>query len=667
MIRQYVIGQPIETEAVIEKEQICMMPKGEVPGAPWETECGDTLRLRYHMSQGERVYGLGESMRGMNKRGFRYVSFNADDPNHTEDKESLYGAHNFLVLVGDSCHGIFVDDPGRVTFDVGFTQIDELVIEVESGSANLWLIEGDNALNIIGEFRQAIGMSYVPPLWGMGYGQSRWSYPTADSVREVVKKHRENHIPLDSVYMDIDYMEKYMDFTVSEERFPNFPEFVEEMRREGIRLVPIIDAGVKIEPGYRFYEEGIRHGYFCEKEDGTPIVVGVWPGKTHFPDVFDPKVREWFGNGYKVLIDQGIEGFWNDMNEPAIFYTEDRMLETFEQLKAYNNTDMDLNEFWRFVGLGPGLQNNPEDYKRFYHLVNGEKVRHDRVHNLFGFNMTRAAKEAFDRIRPDKRTLLFSRSSYVGMHRYGGIWTGDNKSWWSHILLSMHQMVGLNMCGFLFAGSDIGGFGADASEDLVIRFTEWGLFTPLMRNHCSLDSRMQEGYAFGRPEVFGKLIGLRYFLLPYLYSEFMRAALRGEMYFYPLAFLYPHDEMACRVEDQLFVGESMMIAPIYEQNALGRYVYLPEPMKLYRFRSINDYDVVYLGKGHHYVNCSLEEVLIFLRPDSIVPCTFFEEGEIPYNTDKMLEKSGLTLLCNISAGATYTLYRDDGENVDYVN
>ncbi len=665
MVRKFVFGEPIETEAVIDQVGIEVLQGGTSFPDQWQVVQAETLTLTHCMEPGERIYGLGESMRGINKRGFRYVSWNTDDPIHTEDKESLYGAHNFLVIQGGVCQGLFVDDPGRVSFDIGFTVLDRLEIRVDSGSANLYVIDGEDILDIVRQFRRIIGRSYIPPLWGMGYGQSRWSYPDVESVREVLRRHRENHIPLDAIYLDIDYMEKYMDFTVSEERFPEFAVIVSEMKQQGIHLVPIIDAGVKMEPGYRTYEEGLEKGYFCRKEDGNELVVGVWPGKTHFPDVLNPEAREWFGNSYQPLMDQGIDGFWNDMNEPAIFYTEDRLLDTFDQLKSFRNTDMDLQEFWRFVGLGPALQNNQEDYTLFYHNMNGTLVRHDRVHNLYGYNMTRAAGEAFDRLRPDQRILLFSRSSYVGMHRYGGIWTGDNQSWWSHILLSMYQMVGLNMCGFLFVGSDIGGFGSNASEDLVIRFTEWGLFTPLMRNHSSLGTVCQEGYAFSRPEIFAHIIGLRYLFLPYLYSEFMRAALQGEMYFYPLAFLYPGDEMACRVEDQLFVGQSMMIAPVYEQNARGRYVYLPEPMKLYRFRSVHEYDTEMLSQGHHYVNCELEEVLVFVRQNGMIPCTWFAEGEQPVNIDSVLKADSLCLMCYASEPIRYTLYRDNGLDKDY--
>ena len=246
-------------------------------------------------------------------------------------------------------------------------------------------------------------------------------------------------IPIDMIYMDIDYMERFKDFTVDEKAFPNFPSFVEEMRGRGIHLVPIIDAGVKIEDGYDVYEEGVKGDFFCKKENGENLVAAVWPGKVHFPDFLKDSAREWFGNKYKVLLDQGIDGFWNDMNEPAIFYTEDHLKEVFEKIEDYKGKNLDIWSFFEFKGLVGSIDNNEEDYRRFYHEYNGQKIRHDKVHNIFGYNMTRAAGEAFEKLSPDKRILMFSRSSFIGAHRYGGVWCGDNQSWWSHLLLNIQH------------------------------------------------------------------------------------------------------------------------------------------------------------------------------------------------------------------------------------
>lgn len=656
MIRRYVYGNVLETEAVLEK------PEKEQGQLPYFTVNEQEMSFSYPMDAEDRVYGLGENVRGINKRGWIYESKCSDEPEHKEDRRSLYGAHNFLVLDGKEQFGIFVDYPGILTFDVGYTKHNELKITASDWNLDVYLITGTDVKDIVKQFRHMVGRSYIAPLWAFGYGQSRWSYMNEDEVREVVKRHRELGIPLDSVYLDIDYMERYKDFTLNDETFPEFAKFNEEMKEQNIHLVPIIDAGVKQEEGYDVYEEGLEKGYFCTKEDGSPFVAAVWPGKALFPDMLNKEARDWFGNQYKFLLDQGVEGFWNDMNEPAIFYTEDRLKDVLEKLGTFKGQNLDLDRFWEFTGLVSGLSNNVEDYKMFYHNINGEKVRHDRVHNLFGYNMTRAAGEAFERLEPDKRILMFSRSSYVGMHRYGGIWQGDNKSWWSHILLNLKMMPSLNMCGFLYTGADLGGFGSDTTEDLVLRWLALGIFTPLMRNHSALGTRVQEAYRFEDMEGFRHIIGLRYRFLPYLYSEYMKAVLRDEMMFRPLAFDYPEDRHAVKVEDQLLLGDGLMIAPVYEQNAEGRYVYLPEKMKMVRFIKGGIMEEEVLEAGHHYVEVGLTDVVVFVRPNHLIPMS--TGGQCVADVDF----ENLQYLSFVEEGeAVYEYYHDNGYEKDYEN
>ena len=271
--------------------------------------------------------------------------------------------------------------------------------------------------------------------------------------------------------------------------------------------------------------------------------------------------------------------------------------------------------------------------------------------------MTRAAGEAFDRIDPDRRFLMFSRSSYIGMHRYGGVWTGDNRSWWQHILLNLKMMPSLNMCGFLYTGADLGGFGADTTRDLVLRHTALGIFTPLMRNHSALGTRDQECYQFEQTEDFRHLLGVRYRLLPYLYSEYMKAALTDDMYFKPLAFVYPEDKMAVRVEDQLILGNEIMIAPVYEQNAIGRYVYLPEEMIFVKFMPDGSLSQKILERGVHYVEIALNEAPLFIRSGKCIPVA----GAAEYVD--AVDKEHLELVGY--EGAEYVLYDDDGVHKDY--
>lgn len=654
MIKRFDFNSPINTGAVvldIEKTDE-KLPFFEL------SDNGDLgIKFTYKMSDNDIVYGLGEANRGINKRGYIYESFCSDEPFHTEDKHSLYGAHNFLLVDGNDLFGVFFDYPARIKFDIDYSRKNILEVSCEKGDISIYFIFGESPLEITREFRKLIGKSYIPPRWAFGYQQSRWSYFNKDDVLKVVKGYEDSGILLDAIYLDIDYMTEYMDFTVDEEKFPDFKNFVIELSKKGIRLVPIIDAGVKIKEGYDVYEEGVKNGYFCKTQDGENFKAAVWPGLTHFPDFLNSKAREWFGGKYKILTDMGIEGFWNDMNEPAIFYTERGMKKA---LDAFENTDKNNMDSKTFFGLKDSflsVPNNGEDYKSFYHDMDGKTVCHNDVHNLYGFNMTKAAAQAFEKEFPNKRILLFSRASYIGMHRYGGIWMGDNFSWWSHILLNLKMLPSLSMCGFLYCGADIGGFNGNATRDLLLRWLSLAVFTPLMRNHSAFGTRQQEFYEFEDTDDFKVFIDFRHKLLPYLYSEFVKASLNDDLLFRPLAFDYPDDELAKTVEDQVLLGEGIMIAPVYTQNARGRYVYLPEDMTAVRVSKDEISEKIY-QKGHHYIDIVLNELVFFIKKDHVVPVC-----------RKALLAQDVTIddMQVLGDGQSYTMYFDDGFSKDFDN
>ncbi len=657
MIQRFSFGHPFPTQSVV-----LSLPAESGP-IPFLTPDGTGWQLT--LSEQAAVYGLGEMPRGINKRGWHYITNNTDESRHSEDKLSFYGAHNFLLVRdGSTCFGLFVDFPGKVYYDIGYTRHDLFSFHTETPDYDLYLLSGRNENAVCKEFRTLIGRSYIPPRWAFGLAQSRWGYKTEEDVREVARQYKEHDLPLDMICMDIEYMQDYADFTVNKERFPDLAKLSADLKAQGIRLVPIIDAGVRVDPNDSTCTEGLEKGYFCKKADGTPFVAAVWPGKAYFADFLRPEVREWFGHKYKALTDCGIEGFWNDMNEPSLFYSPERLRAFLNDMAALREKDnIEQEEFFlRVVGGAMGLMNSPADYASFYHEVDGRKVRHDQVHNLYGGSMTRAAGEAFADLRPGQRTLLYSRSSFIGSHRYGGIWLGDNNSSWAQLLANIQMMPSVQMCGFLYSGADLCGFSYDTTPDLALRWLEFGLLTPLMRNHSAVGTRMQEYYRF--PEVLPavrNMIRLRYALLPYLYSEFMKAALENTSYFRPLAFDYPDDPDAREVEDQLLLGEGLMAAPVYVQNAHGRHVYLPEPMKLLRLRAVDDYDEEILPAGHHYIRCALDEMLLFIRPGHIIPVAQ------PANNTAELDDSSLTLWSFLPDGesAEYRMYRDDGVTTEY--
>lgn len=647
MIKRYIYGNPIETDAThidIEKTND-LFPFFSVSSK------GDNISFSYNLSDNDIVYGLGQQTRGINKRGWIYVNNNFDNPHHQEDTLSLYGAHNFLIISGEELFGVFFDYPGTITFDIGYTKRNLLTISPSESNLNIYFITGENESDIVKQFRKLIGRSYIPPKWGFGYGQSRWGYKNEDDIREVANNHIKNGIPIDSIYLDIDYMERYKDFTVDKNSFPDLTKLVSDMKENDIHLVPIIDAGVKIEKDYDVYEEGVANNYFCKDANGNDFIAAVWPGTVCFPDMLNKEARHWFGNRYKILIDQGIEGFWNDMNEPAIFYTEERLSNAIDRVNELAQTNMGISEYFELKDVINSLGNHPDDYKLFYHNMDGEKIRHDKVHNLFGYNMTKAASEQFEKLCPNKRILMFSRSSYIGAHRYGGIWQGDNKSWWSHLLLNIQMTCNLNMVGFLYTGADLGGFGSNTTEDLMLRWLQFAIFTPLMRNHSADGTRMQEIYRFDTMESCKSMIEIRYSLIPYIYSEYMKAVINYDSLFRPLGFEFD-DEISRNVEDQVLFGNELMLTPVYTQNANGRYVWLPEEMMLVKMRGPYDYETKIIPSGHHYIQAKLDELIFFIRKDKAIPLC---------NTAKCVNKIDMNSIHLIGYdNASYNLYDDDG-------
>ena len=635
MITKWVSGCPYKLDAVVQEVPAVDHAEGLAACA-----LGNGLEFTRALEDGDRVYGLGETSRGINKRGCRLINYNVDNAHHRPDTVSLYGAHNFIIVSGQEHWGFFFDTPARVIFDIDVTTQGVLSVQCDSANVAVYSIREDSDKAVAESFLRIIGRSYIPPLWAFGFGQSRWGYKTKADFRAVADGYQKRGIHLDYLCMDIDYMDRFIDFTFNPKNFPDFRDFCKEMKERGIRLVPIVDAGLKIEPGNPVYEEGVAKNYFCKNKEGKDFQAAVWPGLTHFTDFFQPEAREWFGRQYAFYTEQGVEGFWNDMNEPAIFYSE--------YTSRLSKKD--------FIPGGDGNYQpgtNLVDYKNFFHQIDGKTVVHHDVHNAFGYLMTRSAGEQLDKLM-DKRYLLFSRSSYIGAHRYGGIWTGDNTSSWENLRMAVHQMPSLNMCGFLYIGTDIGGFGGNCSRELLLRWLAFGVFTPLMRDHAMKGTRRQECYRYFRKKDFRTVVSLRYRLLPYLYSEYMKAAVRGKLYFRPLAFDFPEDEEAAQVEDQLLVGDSLMMTPLVEKRKNKRTVYLPEDMT--RVLYDGSFHTRQLEKGYHEIHVRPNQVVFFIRKDCLVPIA--EDAE-------RVEQVDMETVTLLGTGTQYEQYLDDGQTKEY--
>lgn len=651
-IKRYVMGNSFYTGSVV--KEIEKLSINDIEDMDFKV-VGELSTLSLIMRDEDIIFGLGENVRGLNKRGFIYESFCSDDPNHAEDKKSLYGAHNFFLVDGEEKIGVFIDFPGKVSFDIGYTKSEELKVNIEGKDFEVYVIKGQSLREITRSFLYIIGKSYLPPKWAFGYIQSRWSYENNEEVFKIANEFIKRNIPCDGICLDLDYMDNFKDFSLNNNKFPKFKSFVAELKKRGIKIIPIIDAGIKIEEGYDIYEEGIEKEYFVKDKNGNPFIAAVWPGKVHFPDFLNSEARVWFGEKYKKLIDLGIEGFWNDMNEPAIFYSEDGLQKAFKKIDQLKGQELNINGFFSLKDAVLEISNSNEDYKSMYHNIDEKIINHYDVHNLYGYNMTKAAAEGFDRIDKNKRYLLFSRASSIGMHRYGGIWTGDNCSWWSHLKLNITMMPSLNMCGFIYSGADTGGFGSNAESELIIRWNQFSIFTPLYRNHSALGTRNQEPFAFdSRTErIVRDIIKFRYAMIPYLYSEFMKAVNSSDMLILPLSFEY-NDKMSKTVEDQLLIGESLMIAPVYEPNKRGRYVYLPEDMLLWKVKNYKDMYLEKVESGHHYIDISLDEFAVFIRKNRLFIFT-----DSAQSTEK-LKNDELNIVAYIDDKITYSLYLDDG-------
>ena len=652
MVSRYVLGEPFNTEIIEDKIEVANIKDIKFLNII-KDEVG--YKLSCSLDDKDKVFGLGENMRGINKRGFIYESFCSDDPNHAPDKRSLYGAHNFFIVDGKEKFGVYIDYSSKVIFDVGYSKSDELVVSIDNENFEIYIIEGENLRAITKNFLAIIGKSYLPPKWAFGYIQSRWSYPTGEAVEEIADEFIKRDIPCDGICLDLDYMDDYKDFSLSDERFKDFDKLTGRLKEKGVKIIPIIDAGVKLEEGYDIYDEGIEHDYFTVDKDGKPFVAAVWPGKVHFPDFLNSDARVWFGKKYKILTDKGVEGFWNDMNEPAIFYSENRLKKAYEKIDELRQEELNIDSFFALKDTILGLSNSLEDYKAMYHKTENGLVNHYDVHNLYGYNMTKAAAQGFDEIEEDKRFLLFSRASSIGMHRYGGIWTGDNCSWWEHLRLNIHMMPSLNMCGFIYSGADTGGFGSNAEAELITRWNQFSIFAPLYRNHAAMGTRNQEPFAFDEKtqNIVKDTIQFRYAMLPYMYSEFMKATNSSDMLIAPLCFEY-NDEMSKNIEDQLLIGDSIMVTPVYEANKRGRYVYLPEDMLLWKVKNYKEKNLEVIKKGHHYIDINIDEFAMFIRKDKM-----FVYGEHAQNIEKINGKE-LSVVAYVDNIGTYILYDDNG-------
>ncbi len=567
----------------------------------------------------EHFYGLGDKTGFLDKRHYVYEMWNTDDPSPQVDcYRALYKSIPFfLALTGEHVYGIFLDNPYKSLFDMGQESEDYYYFGAEGGNLNYYYIAGESLAEVLKGYTGLTGTCPLPQKWTLGYHQSRWGYTTWKDVEEIARNMRKRGIPCDSIHFDIDYMQDFKVFTWNRERYHGDPDgFLKKLSEQGFKPVVINDPGVKREAGYPIYEEGVKKGYFARTPEGEVYINAVWPGDAAFPDFGNPDVRKWWGDHHSFLLEKGVRGIWNDMNEPA----------------SFNGPLPDDVVFTD--------EDRPAD--------------HRRMHNLYGHLMAKATYEGLRRL-DGRRPFVITRACYAGSQKYATCWTGDNHSIWAHLQMAIPQLCNLGMSGMPFAGTDIGGFGSDTTEELLLRWVQVGCFSPLFRNHSAMGCRQQEPWQFGERavEIYRKYVKLRYHWIPYLYDLFWEEERTGAPILRPLVFHYENDPAACVCNDEFLFGERILVAPVVQQGAVKRMVYLPAG-------EWYDYWTGEKVEGENWVirDAPIDLCPIYVKAGSVIPTM--------EPMDYVGQKETDTLVLEVFPGrGQYDHYLDNGEDFAY--
>lgn len=579
--------------------------------------------LAHHVpAQPAVFYGLGEKTGFLNLAGRRFTMWNTDVSPHTPDTDPLYASIPFFIGFSDGkAYGVFLDNTFRSHFDLGHRGDGTVSWGADGGYLDTYFFAGPHLSTVVERYTELTGRMPMPPLWTLGYHQCRYSYETEAELLQVAHTLRERGLPCDALYLDIHYMDGYRVFTFHPRRFPDPKRMTAQLRELGYRTVAIVNPGVKVDADYPPFQEGTERGFWAVRGDGTPYVGEVWPGAAAFPDFTRPDVRTWWAGHHRFLFDMGIDGIWNDMNEPADFAGPDKTL------------PLD-------VEFGPG----------------DAPVLHEEVHNVYGLLMAEATREAYAAFRPGERPFIITRAGYAGIQRHAVMWTGDNSSWWEHLLMSVPMGLNMSLSGIPFVGADIGGFLGDCDGELLARWTQLGAFMPLFRNHSILGSRRQEPYQFGEPyeSICRRALTLRYQLIPYLYTLVQEAAAKGTPIIRPIVWEFPHDPQTARLSDQFMVGPFLLVAPVYVPAADHRAVYLPPGWWL------NYWTGEKLEGGRSVLApAPLDTIPLFLREGAVLPhgLAMAYTGEKPQRlqqVDVFPAQPG-----------RFSLYIDDGTSLAY--
>jgi len=597
---------------------ICEEDKGF--GVAWQ---GEEVTSYHSLLPDERFIGLGEKSGPLDKRGMAFTNWNTDDFAYEANADPLYVSIPFFIGLHDSLfYGLFLDNTYRSDFNFGASNDRFYSFSAAGGDMNYYVISSKNIPGILKNYSLLTGTMPMPAKWALGYQQCRWSYYPDSRVLEVAKTFREKNIPADVIYLDIDYMDAYKIFSWSPKNFPHPGKMIDSLKSMNFHTAVIIDPGIKIEPGYRQYEEGIRDELFLKYPDGSLYSGQVWPGWCHFPDFTDPRVRKSWGSWFDAYVNLGIEGFWNDMNEPA----------------TWGNRFPDLVQF-DYDGIGSS---------------------HLSAHNIYGLEMARATYEGTRKLMKDLRPLILTRAAFAGVQRYSAVWTGDNNPTDEHMLLGVRMSYGLGLAGVPFAGVDVGGFSGDPTPELFARWISIGAFTPFFRGHTMKGSKDAEPWAFGESveQISRDYIGFRYRLMPYIYSCFRVASENGLPVMRSLAIRYPFDSLVydTRFMNEFTLGPDILVVPV-ESTKKQSNIYLPDGIWYSLWNGKK-----YTGKQIISIACPIPKLPVFIRGGAIIPMQKL--------TQSLNQSPGDTLIIHIYSGdqkSHFMLYDDDGISYRYTH
>jgi alpha-glucosidase len=589
-------------------------------GTSW---IGEQVTTYKKLQEGERFIGLGEKTGPLDRRGFGYTNWNTDNFGYTAGSDPLYCSTPFYIGTHHRLsYGIFFDNTHKTHFNFGASNDRFSSFSADTGEMNYYFMYGQTVRDILKHYSFLTGRMEMPPLWSIGYQQCRYSYYPDREVISVANTFREKDIPADAIVFDIHYMEQYKIFTWSRKDFSDPVRLLAQLKDLGFNVVVMCDPGIKKEKGYHAYDDGMEQDVFIKYPDGQPYTGQVWPGWCHFPDFTRPASRAWWKDQFREYVEQGITGFWNDMNEIA---TWGNMLP--------ENIEMDFE---------------------------GEKSTLRRGRNIYGFLMARSTYEGTKALLKNQRPFNLTRSGYCGVQRYAAVWTGDNVAYDEHMMLGVRLVNSMGLTGIPFAGYDVGGFVGDANTKLFARWVSIGAFSPFFRGHSMINSRDSEPWSYGEEveQISRNYIKFRYQILPYLYALFHEASENGMPVQRSLAIDYTHDPKIYEAQyhHQYLFGPSIMVAPVESTKEFVR-VYFPAGSTWYSLYTGEKYS----GHSEVIVDCPLHRLPVFIRSGAIIPMQ-----PVLASTK---EKSD-TLILHLYAGDAdneFLFYEDDGISFNYQN